>query len=84
MESWAFVEADFLREYSIDLAADLPGMSWRRFQVLLRALSSQSVTVTRLVNSGLGRKGNERVVAGSKAAQQAFVGLFGGAPTPTS
>jgi hypothetical protein len=39
------VEADFMREYRIDLAVDLARLSWRRFIVLLRGLSPASATV---------------------------------------
>lgn len=36
------MEADFLREYRIDLVRELPQLSWRRFLVLLAGLSSES------------------------------------------
>lgn len=36
---WAYVEADFMRDYGIDLTDELPIMSWRRFQVLLHGLN---------------------------------------------
>ena len=36
------IESDFLREYRIDLFQEITSMSWRRFKVLLRGLSSQS------------------------------------------
>lgn len=36
------IEADFQREYRIDLAAEVWWMPWRRFIVLLRNLSPQS------------------------------------------
>lgn len=42
---WAYVEADLQREYGID-AAQIGGMSWRRFSVLLRGLSPQSMFST--------------------------------------
>jgi hypothetical protein len=42
---WAAVEADFTREYGIDLAdpAVLFGMSWRRFSTLLTGLSPKAL-----------------------------------------
>lgn len=41
-DHWGAVEADFQREYGIDLLAGLDGMSWRRFLVLLQGLSAGS------------------------------------------
>ena len=38
MASWALVEADFMREYGIDLVTDLPRLTLRRFMVLVRGL----------------------------------------------
>lgn len=36
------LEADFQREYGINLGTDVWAMSWRRFQVLIRGLSARS------------------------------------------
>lgn len=37
------IEADFAREYGMDLTAELAaGLSWRRFRVLLAGLSASS------------------------------------------
>lgn len=36
---WGYVEADFQRDYGINLVSELPRMSWRRFRVLLNGLS---------------------------------------------
>jgi hypothetical protein len=65
----------------MDLLAVLPVVSWRRFQVLLRGLSPNSATVARLhMDIEMGRRGEKvHTVAGPKAAQSAFVSLFGGA-----
>ncbi len=40
--NFGLIEADFQREYRINLAADVWQMSWRRFTVLLRDLSPES------------------------------------------
>lgn len=40
---WSVIEADFQREYRIDLAADVWWMPWRRFTTLLRDLSPESM-----------------------------------------
>lgn len=39
---FATIEADFQREYRIDLGAEVWWMPWRRFIVLLRGLSTGS------------------------------------------
>lgn len=39
------IEADFMREYGINLSFALDKMSWRRFLVLLYNLSSDSLVV---------------------------------------
>lgn len=44
IDFWPAIEADFRREYRLDLATELERMSWRRFLVLLRGLSSLSAT----------------------------------------
>lgn len=36
---WEYVEADFRRDYGIDLTRELPDMSWRQFQTLLNGLN---------------------------------------------
>lgn len=75
------------REYGLDLRVAMPTMSWRRFMVLVRGLSPNSATVTRL-RAGLymgGRPSNERVVAITtpKAAERAFSVIFGPPPKQT-
>lgn len=36
---WDAVEADFFRDYGIDLMEQLDKMTWRRFRVLLRNIN---------------------------------------------
>lgn len=43
---WAYVEADFRRDYGIRLSDDLPRMTWREFQALLRGLSPWGAVAT--------------------------------------
>ena len=54
MASWALVEADFAREYGIDLVADLPRLTLRRFMVLVRGLGPRArlPTVRRPATAG--------------------------------
>lgn len=39
---WAAIEADFQRDYGLDLPRELPRMSWRRFKTLLAGLGPDS------------------------------------------
>ena len=36
---WGYIEADFRRDYQINLVQSLPLMSWREFNVLLNGLN---------------------------------------------
>jgi hypothetical protein len=42
LENWTHIEADFQREYNIDLMQDIKSMSFRRFTSLLKCLSINS------------------------------------------
>ena len=44
---WDAVEADFLRDYGIDLMEQLDHMSWRRFVVLFGNLTPYGATAIR-------------------------------------
>lgn len=48
------MEADFQREYRIDLGAEIGAMTWRRFTVLIGGLSAQSRTALALRGHGKG------------------------------
>lgn len=57
----------------------LPVMTWRRFQVLLRCLSPQSATLTRMQSKQYigGGKGEKTVsLDNPKAAEAAFMAAF--------
>lgn len=41
--NWDMLEADFQREYRINLSEEITVISWRRFAVLLRNLSGDSI-----------------------------------------
>jgi hypothetical protein len=56
IENWTYIEADFIREYGIDLMESLPGMSWRRFSILLKGLGPNSTFV--LVNASKDKPNN--------------------------
>ncbi len=72
------MEADFLREYGLDLSTALAGMTWRRFLVLLRGLSPNAATVTALQSRvQFGRtKAEVNEVATPEQAQSVFETLY--------
>lgn len=73
------IEADMQREYALDLRVDLPSMTWRRFRVLIRGLSPNSATATKL-SSGryMGARGEKvELMQTPEAAEQRFAQLFG-------
>lgn len=45
---WDAVEADFLRDYGIDLVEQIDKMSWRRFLALLNNLSPYGAVAMRI------------------------------------
>ena len=50
LEYWPSIEADFYRDYRIDLRTEIHNMTWRRFDVLLGNLSVESNTVLLMQN----------------------------------
>lgn len=65
------------REYAIDLRNGLPGMSWRRFMTLIRGLSPNSATASKLAARRYMGKANVVEVRTPEAAERAFTALFG-------
>lgn len=54
-------------------------MTWRKFRVLLRCLSPQSATITRLnADKYIGSKAQTNLVATPEAAEAAFQAAFAG------
>lgn len=72
-----------MREYQIDLVASLSRLTWRKFLVLIRGLSTQSATVTQISQARYRRRKKDDVVEimTPEAADKAFVALFGHAKT---
>lgn len=60
LQLWDAVEADFARDYGIDLTERLDEMSWRRFSVLLRNLSPQGAVAARVVRLRDGAAADDR------------------------
>lgn len=48
LANWRLIEADFRREYRIDLVFEISKMSWRYFLSLLSGLSAESRFMTKL------------------------------------
>lgn len=67
----AYIEADFLREYGIDLLES--EMSWRRFCVLYGALSRESAAFRNY--DRVARKYGVRNEAAERSAWDALIGL---------
>lgn len=66
VKDWAILEADFAREYGIDLTK--AALSWRRFLVLANGLSKDSVyTLTYQ-----GRTSGEMAIDDDELAERAF------------
>ena len=74
MASWALVEADFMREYGIDLVTDLPRLTLRRFMVLVRGLGPASAVAN---HQAAGDRGASRVARTPAESEAALAGFFG-------
>lgn len=48
LSMWDAVEADFQRDYGIDLTRQLDSMSWRRFKVLVSNLNPYGAVASRV------------------------------------
>jgi len=66
------IEADFMREYHIDLSFSLNNLTWRRFQVLLDNLSVNS----NVVNIIQQRKSGKAPMVSSKARGESIMNQY--------
>jgi hypothetical protein len=73
LENWAIIEADFQREYRLDLTQELPGMTWRRFMVLVNGLGPHSAWVTLQVH----KKQQPVLITDQEAAERHMESLLG-------
>jgi hypothetical protein len=73
------VEADFMREYGIDLVAELPRITLRRFLVLVRGLGPNSAVANRDA-ARRGSGGPAVRMARSPAESEAMLASFFGRP----
>lgn len=77
INDWGYIEADFQREYGINLMEELDKMSWRRFLTLLRGLSGDAVFV--IMNTDPAEREGVKVIDGEDAEAQSIVrSFFGG------
>ncbi|WP_409264024.1 hypothetical protein [Lysinibacillus irui] len=58
-ENWALIEADFQREYGLNLEESIDQISWRRFLILILGLSPNSALVNKIAHEN---KQNENVI----------------------
>lgn len=68
---WAILEADFRREYNIDLVRERH-LSWRSFLVLAQGLSKNSVWVL----TYQGRESGEVAITDTEAGERAMDNLW--------
>lgn len=71
VKDWAILEADFRREYNIDLVRDRQ-LSWRSFLVLANGLSKESVWVM----TYQGRESGEIAIEDDELAERAVDKFF--------
>jgi hypothetical protein len=67
LKDWAILEADFRREYNIDLVRDRH-LSWRSFLILANGLSPNSIWVM----TYKGRNEGEIAIEDEELAERAF------------
>ncbi|HYM84382.1 MAG TPA: hypothetical protein VEY67_09555 [Candidatus Dormibacteraeota bacterium] len=77
MESWALVEADFLREYGLDLVVELPRLTLRRFMVLVRGLGPASAVASRQAARHYLGGGPSRMARTPQESEAALASFFG-------
>jgi hypothetical protein len=71
------VEADFMREYRIDLVAELPRLTLRRFMVLVRGLGPASAVASREAARPVPGGGALRMSRTPAESEAVLAGFFG-------
>lgn len=74
IEKWALIEADFQREYGINLVEELDVLSWRRFLVLLGGLGMNSTLINVISQA---KRHSEEVIEDPQAAERAIKQAWG-------
>ena len=70
-----------MREYGIDLVADLPRLTLRRFMVLVRGLGPNSAVATRqAARHHAGGNPSTRMARTSQESESVLAGFFGRPP----
>jgi len=72
-EHWGSIEADFQREYNMDLVVWIHKLSWRKFIILLRGLSPNSIWFN-LVKQA---QSSTKVIEDPKVAERAVDRVWG-------
>jgi len=78
LDHWALVEADFQREYGLDLSRALWSMTWRRFSTLLAGLSPEAVFIHRMAKDGKRARSSGPVLSDPKEIAEAIKARFRG------
>ena len=71
------MEADFRREYGIDLKHELYSMTWREFCVLLAGLSSDSRTAQEIRSRAQNDSGADTIIDDPEQAEKAVAEVWG-------
>ena len=73
---WGMIEADFLREYRINLEQEINTITWRKFIILLKNLSVNSNWY--LINMNANNKENELdIITDNKLAERMVDRVWG-------
>ena len=74
IEKWGLIEADFQREYGINLVEELDALSWRRFLTLLSGLGMNSTLINVISKSN---QPSEGIIEDPEAAERAMKRMWG-------
>lgn len=74
IEKWGLIEADFQREYGINLVEELDVLSWRRFLVLLGGLGMNSTLINVISQA---KRHSEEAIEDPQAAERAIRQAWG-------
>jgi len=74
IEKWGLIEADFQREYGINLDKELDTLSWRRFLTLLAGLGMNSTLINVISQA---KQPREQIIEDPVAAEKAVKRAWG-------
>jgi hypothetical protein len=74
IEKWGLIEADFQREYGINLVEELNVLSWRRFLTLLSGLGMNSTLINVI---GRSKQPDKQIIDNPEVAERAVKRMWG-------